>query len=113
SPAVPRYTKTSSRATTSSMPACRNRSTCWSRKSARSPWTWIWSVTDESATRPLQASLARRAVRCHQDRHRVARENPFVVLRRSPQARNHQLSYVQARARRFVLLEDLRADQRL
>jgi DNA-directed RNA polymerase subunit beta len=34
--AVPRSTKTSSRASTPSKPACRSRSTCWSRKSV--PW---------------------------------------------------------------------------
>jgi DNA-directed RNA polymerase beta subunit len=31
----PRCTRTSSRASTRSMPACRSRSTCWSRKSGR------------------------------------------------------------------------------
>ena len=39
--AVPRCTKTSSRVTTRSKPACRSRSTCWSRKSVRSASTSI------------------------------------------------------------------------
>ena len=41
--AVPRCTKASSRASTRSKPACRNRSTCWSRKSVR------WASTSSSS----------------------------------------------------------------
>ncbi len=47
------------------------------------------------------------------DRNRVARQDPQLVLRRNQEARNDQLSYLQAGARRSVLRPDLRPDQGL
>ena len=80
--AVPRCTSPSSRASTRSTPACRSRSTCWSRKSGRWASTSSSSATkqdrtdhpNEIATRPVQAVVyAGRAFRCHPHRHRLAR----------------------------------------
>ena len=48
-----------------------------------------------------------------QHRPGLAREDPFVVVRRSQEAGDHQLPHLQAGARRPVLRQDLRPDQGL
>src|SRR4051812_31056641 len=111
--AARRCTRTSSRATTRSTRACLSRSTCWSRKSVRSVLISTWRGTNESAARTLQAGSAGRRLRLDQDRARVAREDPLVVLRRGEEAGDDQLPHVQARARWSLLRQDLRADQGL
>ena len=68
------------------------------------PWasTWNWNATegekDEGTTRPFQAIHPRRALRRDPHRHRVAGEDPVVVVRRGEEARDHQLPHLQAGA---------------
>src|SRR6266508_7028956 len=70
-------------------------------------------VIHESTARFVQAGDAGRGVRRDQDRNRVARKDPLLVLRRGEEARDDQLPHLQAGAGRPVLRQDLRADQGL
>src|SRR3546814_10672376 len=117
--AATRCTRTSSTASTRWSPACRSRSTCWSRKSARWPSTWSsrrteerrWGirhrrvpaitnpesripnpgVKHERPSEPVQPAAPGARLRRDQDRAGLAGPDPLVVVRRSQEARDHQL----------------------
>ena len=95
--------------------ACPNRSTCCSRKCARSAsiMELEMRVSRESA-RKRERDIERliesaqvpgncRRIRLVAHRSRIAGHDPVLVVRRSEKAGNHQLPYVQAGARRSVL----------
>ena len=67
----------------------------------------------ERSTQAVQAAGTGRAVRLDQDRPGLAGDGARLVVRRSAQARDHQLPHLQAGARRPVLRQDLRAGEGL
>src|SRR5690606_4959623 len=69
--------------------------------------------TNEPAYQLHEPGRETRNLRHDQDRHREPGTHPFVVVRRDQEARNDQLSHVQARARRPVLRAHLWSDQGL
>src|SRR5262249_42771268 len=60
SPAAPRSTRRSCAATTRSRPVFRNRSTCWSRRCARSASTSICTIRSSSGKAPAARARKRR-----------------------------------------------------
>src|SRR5690606_39918506 len=65
---------------------------------------------NERPSEPVQPAAPGARLRRDQDRAGLAGPDPLVVLRRSEEARDHQLPYLQARARRPALRRHLRAD---
>jgi hypothetical protein len=69
----------------------------------------------EHHERPAQPLNQQRQTRLRRDQDRagLAGQDPFVVVRRSEEAGDHQLPHLQAGTRRPVLRQDLRPDQGL
>src|SRR3569623_1503060 len=68
---------------------------------------------DDRSIEYIEAAGPGRRIRCHPHRLGLAQQDPFLVLRRGKEAGDNQLPHLQARARRSVLRQDLRAREGL
>src|SRR5580698_9496249 len=77
--------------------------------------TWSASGEDDEprAYESFQPAGAGSGLRPDPDFDREPGEDSVLVVRRDQKARDHQLTYLQARARRLVLRAHLRTDQGL